>query len=120
MATVTQYTAFRSALSGLVMALSAYMNDPNTGDADSNAALSVDKSVDSYLTRIGQFQVEQFDGTKLDTAAKAVQAVTTFVKNGAGTVGGSAIVKTWAGARPAVENAIPGLTAVQALSAIPP
>lgn len=112
----TAYINLRDALSALIMSLSGYINNPNTADQDANAARNVERAADTYLTRLGQFQLEQFDGAKLVTATQAVQGVTSSVGGG---VAGTEISTRWAGARPVVEAAIPALTAVQALSSVP-
>ena len=117
MATTDQLVALHNALSQLVMAVSKFINDPTSTDDDVHAGNNVDAAVTSYSTRLTQYLAEQLDGDKLAAATQAVQGVIDYLNTPG--VTGIALAKRWAGAKPAVEDAIPALSAAQALAAVP-
>jgi hypothetical protein len=109
-ATAGQYAALTSALSALTNSLSDYINDQNSTREDIAIALSVENSIAVVSIRISQFQLSQLDGAKLDAATTAVQTMNSSIHpKGGPHVPGEAIARAWANARPAINDAIPGV-----------
>jgi ClpP class serine protease len=118
MATNDQYNALMNAITSLLNALSAYVNNQSTTDADLNTVIPLEGTVQAVSVRLGQFLISQFDGPSLDAATAAVGGVLMVVNSpGGGRVTGGQIARAWAVASPKVNAAIPGMTVHQALAA---